>query len=99
MERLREHNVFAEKLHGGPWQRAGMPDILAVMNGCALFIEVKVPGNRATPIQEHVMKEIRASGGWAGVMYGPDDLNHLLSFGPYEVCRTHYTISCDDCGG
>lgn len=53
------------KVHGGPFQLAGVPDLLCLRGGAALFLEVKQPGKRATPIQQRRMQEIEREGGVA----------------------------------
>lgn len=51
------------KIHGGPYQPAGIPDLLLVKEGRALWLEVKQPGKKPTAIQEQRMKEIFTTGG------------------------------------
>jgi len=53
------------KVHGGPAQLAGVPDLCVVYNGIALFLEVKQPGKKLARLQEHRIDEIRAAGGVA----------------------------------
>lgn len=54
---------WVTKLHGGPMQRAGLPDLLCLKDGRACFLEVKQPGKDATPLQKHRMQEIARGGG------------------------------------
>lgn len=51
------------KIAGGAFQRAGVPDLLCVKHGRAVFLEVKQPGKRPTELQKAVMKEIHDVGG------------------------------------
>jgi hypothetical protein len=51
------------KIAGGPMQMAGVPDLLCVRNGRAVFLEVKRPGKKPTPLQVQRMHEIRDVGG------------------------------------
>jgi hypothetical protein len=51
------------KIAGGPMQTAGIPDLLCVRDGRAVFLEVKQPGKKPTPLQIQRMKEIRDTGG------------------------------------
>ncbi len=53
------------KIHGGPYQLAGVPDLLCLKAGRAVFLEVKQPGKKATEIQNRRMEEIRTQGGAA----------------------------------
>jgi Holliday junction resolvase len=40
----------------------GIPDILALKDGKAIFVEVKQPKGVLSPIQDHVIKTIRENG-------------------------------------
>lgn len=51
------------KIAGGPMQTSGIPDLLCLKNGRAVFLEVKQPGKKPTRLQEHRMLEIRKVGG------------------------------------
>ena len=53
------------KVHGGPYQLAGVPDLLLLKNGTAVFMEVKQPGKQPTAIQRQRMAEIEREGGAA----------------------------------
>jgi hypothetical protein len=51
------------KIAGGPHQTSGIPDLLLLKNGRAVFLEVKQPGKKPTKLQEYRMHEIRTVGG------------------------------------
>lgn len=53
------------KIHGGPYQLAGVPDLLCINRGRAVFLEVKRPGEKPTAIQVQRMNEIQRVGGAA----------------------------------
>jgi len=76
--RLRQRGVWYMKLHGSPMQRRGMPDLLVVFQGKAVFLEVKRPGAQPTPLQAHRLEELRAAGAVAEVVYGWDDVLKIL---------------------
>lgn len=40
----------------------GIPDILALKNGKAMFVEVKQPKGVLSPIQKHVIETLRTNG-------------------------------------
>lgn len=44
------------------YARRGIPDILACVGGQFLAIEVKQPGKRPTPIQQHELEKLEAAG-------------------------------------
>jgi hypothetical protein len=54
---------YVTKLHGGPMQKAGLPDLLCLRHGRAVFLEVKRPGGSATKLQVRRMAEIYDKGG------------------------------------
>ena len=51
------------KIHGGPYQLSGLPDLLCLKNGRAVWLEVKQPGKKPTEIQTRRMAELRERGG------------------------------------
>ena len=68
-----KHPVWFLKVAGGSYQRPGIPDLLIVIDGMALFLEVKAPGNKPTPLQETEIKRIQAAHALAYVVYNFDD--------------------------
>lgn len=77
IDALKKRGCFVTKLHGGPTQRAGLPDILCVFRGLAFFFEVKQPGEEETALQAYTMKKIREAGGRTKVV---TSLTEALSF-------------------
>lgn len=51
------------KIAGGPMQTSGIPDLLCVKSGKAVFLEVKQPGKNPTELQKQRIHEIRSIGG------------------------------------
>lgn len=62
-----EPGVVAWKIHGGPYQTAGIPDIIACVNGRFVGLEVKLPGRerKLTKLQDHTLQRIAECGGEA----------------------------------
>jgi hypothetical protein len=81
------HCLFFVKLHGGPMQKAGLPDLLVVYKGRAYFFEVKRPGGKATPLQEHTLAELWVAGAVACVVNSADEVLGALSDLEREVTR------------
>lgn len=79
MARLRSAGWWCVKMHGGPYQRAGLPDIWAVKAGRLLCIEAKRPGERATKLQEHTLAELSAAGAITAVVSSMDELENTLA--------------------
>lgn len=65
---------FWWKVHGGPFQKAGIPDLNGCVQGAFCALEVKRP-EEPTPsaIQAHRIAEIRAAGGLACVVTSPEE--------------------------
>ena len=62
---IRARGGWCVKIHGGPYQDAGTPDILACYKGRFVAIEVKTPRGVARPEQRVTQKAITSSGGYA----------------------------------
>ena len=66
---LQARGAFVDKDHGGPYQRAGLPDLVAILDGRTVWIECKRPGEIPTPLQRLTLEQIRAAGGHATVAH------------------------------
>ena len=62
---LHAQGAWVVKIHGGWFQRAGIPDLIGVLKGRFLAIEVKRPGEGLTRLQAYVLAQIRKAGGIA----------------------------------
>ena len=62
---LRADGVFAFKVHGGAMMMAGLPDIIACVDGEFVGLETKMPDKRenVSPRQQYVHQKILESGG------------------------------------
>ena len=65
---------FWFKVHGGPFQMAGLPDLLGCVQGRFIGVEVKRPSRMKdiSPIQERVIHKITLNGGLAIVACDPN---------------------------
>lgn len=80
LQALKREGIFAFKVHGGPTQMAGVPDILACVEGVFVGFETKVPGERrnTSARQEYVHERIIMAGGVAVVVCSvPEALEHV----------------------
>lgn len=68
---LKRRGAWVVKFHGGgqgPYKtKVGVPDLLCCYRGRFLAIEVKQPGKKPSPIQQHEIEQIVAAGGVAEV--------------------------------
>ena len=62
---LRRKGVFCSKIHGGPYQQSGLPDIIGCVEGDFFGFEVKLPGKETTltKLQAKKLEQIKAAGG------------------------------------
>lgn len=58
----KKQGWWSLKIHGG-FGRAGIPDLLCLKDGQAVFLEVKQPGKKASKLQVFTMSEIEAEAG------------------------------------
>ena len=64
---LKKEGIFHYKIHGGQFQKVGLPDIVIHHKGVTIYIEVKNKKGVVSKIQEKVMGELRAAGVYVGV--------------------------------
>lgn len=60
---------FIKYWAGSRFTKAGIPDILACVNGYFVAIEVKAQNGTPSELQLHAIDEIRKAGGFAFVLY------------------------------
>ena len=72
---------FWVKIHGGPFQRAGIPDIIGCCEGRFFGFEVKLPKkeNNLTKLQQHILTLINQAGGCAIMVTTPDEALRAVS--------------------
>jgi VRR-NUC domain len=77
---LEEQGARPFKIHGDDsYQEAGIPDLLVCLRGRFVGLEVKLPGNSPSPLQEKVLREIKRSGGIAEVVTSVDQVRTLIA--------------------
>lgn len=57
---------FYFKVHGGYFQKKGLPDLIGCDRGRFFGIELKAPGKRPVPLQRYILSLITKAGGIAG---------------------------------
>ncbi len=69
IEKLRKKGALAIKIHGGPHQPVGLPDIVGCYEGRFFGIEMKLPGKEKTLTEKQAKKlrDIEQAGGIARV--------------------------------
>lgn len=71
-------NCFSWKEHGGMYGTAGIPDIIACINGKFYAFEVKTSIGKTTALQDATIRKINNCGGHAYVVRSVDEVKALL---------------------
>lgn len=86
-------DAWVFKVHGSPYQRAGVPDLLVVVNGVLAGLEVKDPKpgesqgrarGRATLLQLEEIRKLHAAGAIAGVVLTPEEALELVDLAAFR---------------
>lgn len=70
---------FCWKEHGGMYGTAGIPDIIACINGHFFGFEVKTDVGKPTKLQKATIRKIRAAGGTAVVVRSVDEVKAVVN--------------------
>ena len=72
-------NCFCWKTHGGPYGTAGIPDIIACVDGRFFGFEVKTEDGKPTKLQEATIRKILAAGGTALVVRSVNEVRTAIN--------------------
>lgn len=72
-DEIRKRGGFVFKFHGSALTMRGVPDLIVCWRGLYVGLEVKMPGEKPSPIQRHRGRQIRAAGGCAYVVRSVDE--------------------------
>ena len=70
---------FCWKEHGGMYGTAGIPDIIACINGHFCGFEVETDIGKPTKLQEATIRKILAAGGTAVVVRSVDEVKAVVN--------------------
>ncbi len=70
---------FCWKEHGGQFGNAGLPDIIACINGRFIAFEVKTATGKLTVLQAVTVRQIQAAGGTAAVVRSVEDVRAVIA--------------------
>ena len=70
---------FCWKEHGGMYGTAGLPDIIACIDGHFFAFEVKTYSGKTTKLQEATIRKILAAGGTALVVRSVDEVRTAIN--------------------
>lgn len=67
-------------MHGGIYQEVGIPDLVGVIQGKHIEMEIKTPGNRlgATATQVKQIQDINSNGGYATIITSVEEAFEFL---------------------
>ena len=71
-------NCFFWKEHGGQYGTAGIPDIIACIDGHFFGFEVKAEKGKPTALQEAAIRKILKAGGTAAVVRSAGEVRALI---------------------
>ena len=71
-------HCFAWKEHGGMYGTAGIPDIIACVNGHFFGFEVKTETGKPTKLQEATIRKILVAGGTALVVRSVAEVQSVI---------------------
>jgi hypothetical protein len=74
----RSMGYWVMKNHGSQFSVAGLPDVLLIKEGRAVWLEAKRPGEEPTRIQEHRMRELIGVGCPVAVVRSAGDAKAFL---------------------
>lgn len=75
---IRARGGWVVKIHGGPYQDAGTPDLLACYKGRFIAVEVKTSRGVARPEQKAAKQAITAAGGYSLITHLIGDVADVL---------------------
>lgn len=80
LKQLRAEGVAVEwlKIAGSPMQRAGWPDLLVVVRGTTLYVEIKSPAGRLSKLQAEQIKRLRAAGAMVAIVRSVEEFSGVL---------------------
>lgn len=67
------HHLWVMKIHGGPFQKEGVGDLMGCVYGLAYMFEIKEPDGTASQIQIETIKDFRRAGGIANIIEEPEE--------------------------
>lgn len=59
---LKADGAFIINIHGSVFQHKGLPDLIVIIRGTVIFLEVKTPTGKPSPMQLYIQGKIRRRG-------------------------------------
>jgi hypothetical protein len=71
-------DAFVFKVHGGMYQRSGVPDLYIGVGGKSIWIEMKRPGADTTELQKFTMEQLKRQGIPCGTAESPERVLEII---------------------
>lgn len=71
-------DAVVEKLHGGTYQRSGLPDLYIAIGGVSLWVEMKRPGADTTKLQQRRLERLKNAGVYCGTAESPERVLEMI---------------------
>jgi hypothetical protein len=86
---------FFVRIHGGPYQRIGLPDVVGLYRGTFFGLEIKMPGKERnlTDIQRATLKHINDAGGVGEMITSVEQAEEVVFNGKRPHRRTRRKVS------
>lgn len=77
---IKEHypEAFVLKVHGGTYQRSGIPDLYIAINKHSIWIEMKRPGADTTALQKNKLEQLKKVGVYCGTADSPQTVLEII---------------------
>ncbi len=75
---LESQGWLVIKIHGGAMQRAGLPDLLCLRDGRAVWLEVKTEEGVVSPLQKHWVGKLIGAGFTAEIVRSVEDVKRAI---------------------
>lgn len=79
--------IVVLKIHGGVYQKAGIPDLYVAYQGVSLWLEVKRPESDTTPLQHKLMSRLLSHGVFVATVDSPQDAVAALTEALYKISK------------
>ena len=76
--RKKYEDVVVLKIHGGMYQRSGIPDIYIQLKSRPIWVEVKRPGGDTTALQHYKLKQLKKAGAYVGTATSTEEMLDLI---------------------
>ncbi len=83
-----QEGCYFFKVAQGAYSTKGVSDLIGVVNGIFVALEVKTPKGRVTPLQQNFIDRVRSEGGHAYVIRSLDGAHDVIAVmrGLYGNC-------------